>query len=219
MLKKTRMIVGLVISSLALVSMSLAANASNEYAESSIGDFNSGQLFTLQDTNNIFKGTHGWSDEGNFDGFRFVVQEGRQAIIDFNYSFIGLAANEAQAWVWDLSSLPAGTSACTPQAGLADSCSFVFGSQHITSQIFESQAGFANPSSWNFVNFDQLRLTAGTYLLADNFRFDNLSASQTITGVFSYSINIQQTPVPLPASVLLFGTFFWMPPLFRRLTM
>jgi hypothetical protein len=177
------------------------------YDESVLGDFHGGQLFALVDAHNVFIGSQAWGAD-TVDGFRFVVQDGHQATINFNYSFSDLSPGEAQARVWDLYRAPAGTGACDPDSAPLGSCqgSMTPGSSLVTAQIFRSAADVGVPSDWEFVDFDQVALGAGTYVLNDNYGFIRFGQGDAATGVFSYSIDIEQAAVPVPAAVWLFGS-------------
>lgn len=167
--------------------------------ESQVGDFHGGQLFSLADGQNLFVGQHGWQGIDPFDGFRFVVDAGRQARVNLSYTFNNLSPSEKQAWIWDLSTIPNGSGSCTPNGFLYSCLSIGSGQTRILSELFQSETGFVTPPNSTFGLLSQLTLGSGTYLISDNFGFDNLGASNSATGTFAYSIEIVQTPVPLPA--------------------
>jgi hypothetical protein len=208
-IRKTGTRIGLAL--VAAFSMASFSQATTVYDESALGDFNAGQLFTLSDTHNIFVGSQAWAEPDKVDGFRFTVQAGQQATIHFDQSFINLSTGEAQAWVWELKLLPAGTGACTPDSSGSPispySCASVSGQQSISMQTFSSEPGFGEPAiPFALPALNQVTLGAGTYLLNDNFGFARIGTGGNITGAFSYSIDIQQTAVPIPAAVWLFGS-------------
>jgi hypothetical protein len=181
-------------------------HAATVYDESVLGDSHAGQLFVLSDEHTVFKGSQAWGADP-VDGFRFVVQNGYRATIRFDHSFHGLTPGEAQAWVWDLSKLPDGAGACSPD-DFAWACvgTSAPGSELVSSQIFRSEVGFATPPSWEFVDLEALTLSAGTYVLSDNYGFVRPGTDGAITGIFSRSVDIQLTAVPVPAAIWLFGS-------------
>jgi len=181
-------------------------HATTIYDESVLGDFNAGQFFTLNDTRNVFVGAQAMGADP-VDGFRFVIQSGQQATINFSSAFSNLGVNEAQAWVWDLKLLSSAAGSCIPDPASVYSCALPPETlQNVTSQVFRSEAGYAVPAFPIGVDFDQVTLSAGTYLLTDNFSFGRIGDGGKLTGLFSYSIDIEQTAVPVPAAVWLFGS-------------
>jgi len=62
------------------------------YDESIFGDFNAEQLFTLSVVHSVFVATQAWAEPDKVDDFRFIVQAGQQATINFNQSVINLSS-------------------------------------------------------------------------------------------------------------------------------
>jgi hypothetical protein len=162
------------------------------YDEQVLGDFDGGQLFLLNAGHNYFVGSHGWSALDKYDGVRLTIPAGYQATITFNYSFSNLAPTEKQAWIWDLSSIPESVGCVTT---FPYQCVSVPGSELLASEIIQSEAGYISlPPDWSFPELNEVTLSAGTYLLNDNFGFDSLG-SETAPGLLSYSIDVLVTEV------------------------
>lgn len=187
----------LLLSSSLLLSTNVVSSSS--WDEGIIGDFNAGQLFTLTEGDNWFVGAQAWSDDP-IDGFRFIVPDGYRSSIDVVYEYLNLGESEGTAWVWELHSLAVAES-CTPDESWAYSCLAPGGSEHITSEIFQTPEDYMTPSGWDYVPIDGYVLNAGTYQLADNFGFTDNQNS-----VLSYTFNLSVVAVPIPAAVWLFGS-------------
>jgi hypothetical protein len=167
------------------------ANATT-YDEQVLGDVDGGQLFLLNAGHNYFVGSHGWTALDKYDGVRLIIPAGYQATITFNYSFSDLAPTEKQAWIWDLSSIPESVGCITT---FPYECVSVPGSELLASEIIQSEAGFISlPPDWSFPELSEVTLSAGTYLLNDNFGFDSLG-SEAAPGRLSYSIDVLVTEV------------------------
>lgn len=176
------------------------------YDESVSGDSQGGQLFSLTNGSNIFVGSQAWGDA--VDGFRFIVPNGTQATIQMNYTYSNLPAGEAMATEWDLLQLRNGVGSCT--VSIADSlykCSGTGpdsnGSTYITLFTANSEPGFGLPATPLGPALNTVVLGSGTYVFNDNYRFATSLAGTA--GLLTYSIDVEQTAVPLPSAVFLFG--------------
>lgn len=175
------------------------AFSSTIISEDTVGDFHGGQLFTLNSGQNTFTGSQFWGGD-KVDGFRFIVQSGYTASISFNFSISGLSDIGALSWVWELNRLSI-EDECTPTGGIPHSCLPPRGSELLASEIFQDPVGFVNPSDWGFEPIQGYLLSEGTYQIHDNYGF-----AQDEGGLFSYAIDIHVTEVPIPASLILYGT-------------
>jgi len=175
------------------------ADASTLVNEEQFGDFHGGQLFALNEGANWFIGSHGFNTSDPFDGFRFIVPDGYKTTVNISYSFPGLGGSESMAWVWELSALPQATS-CEP-ISFAYECVSDPDRQLLASQIFQTPADYIKPADWNYMDIQGFTLDSGAYLLNDNNGF-----SDSVNATFSYSINLQTLPVPIPSSLLLFAS-------------
>ena len=181
------------------LSLSSLAKAVTLYDESVSGDSSGGQLFPLTDGSNLFSGSQTWTDA--VDGLRFTVAAGSQANIQVAYSFSGIPVDEGLAYVWDLWQLPDGTGGCVSSVFEYDCLGF---GTYITGVILESQPGVAVPSSPLGPDISTVMLGPGIYEFNDNLKFSTLGGSTN--GVLDYSINLEQTAVPLPSSFLLLSS-------------
>jgi len=179
----------------------LSANADMTVDEQTFGDFNAGQVFSLDPGDNLFIGSHGFTGSDPFDGFRFVVPNGYSTTIHFDYSFPGLPSTDSMAWVWTLSSLPDATP-CTPTTW-AYECALPTDSTLLAGQIFQTPADYVPyPSGWTLPPLQGLSVGPGVYLLTDNNGF---SDTQAADASFAYTIDLATRPVPAPATGWLFA--------------
>ena len=165
--------------------------------EDIVGDFHGGQLFTLNAGENIFNGSQLWGADP-VDGFRFVVEEGYTASINIDYTISGLSDSGALSWVWELQRLPE-EAICAPVRTPHD-CVLSAQNSLLASEIFADPKGFPYPDKWDYTPIQGYRVDDGVYAIFDNYGF-----SQDGGGLFTYSINVNVSEVPLPGAGFLYG--------------